>query len=76
MKRAANPTRSFFARPFWRDYLLACLLIGLGFMLTSPHAPIHLGMGVTMLASGAIILLMATGWSIHTAWRTWRKVNR
>jgi hypothetical protein len=64
--------KSFLARPFWRDYVLACVLIGLGFMLTSPAAPVHRGVGIAILACGAVIFLCAVGWSVVYAWRASR----
>ena len=60
-----GPRRTFLARPFWRDYVLAYVLIGLGFMLTSPVAPVHRAVGVAILASGAVIFLCAVGWSVY-----------
>jgi hypothetical protein len=64
--------RTFFARPFWRDYVVAYLLIGLGFMLSSPVAPVHRAVGVVILAGGALILVCAIGWSLGSMWRSWR----
>src|SRR5215207_5797200 len=37
--------RTFLGRPFWRDYVVAYVLIGLGFMLSSPVAPVHRAVG-------------------------------
>lgn len=64
--------RTFLARPLWRDYVLACMLIGLGFMLTSPAAPVHRAVGVVILACGVAILVCAVGWSLGSTWRAWR----
>jgi len=64
--------RTFLARPFWRDYVVACVLIGLGWMLTSPSAPVHRAVGTAILAWGVVTFLCAVGWSIRSAWRSWR----
>ena len=64
--------RTFLARPFWRDYVVAHALIGLGFLLSSPHAPVHPAIGIAILACGAAIFLGAVGWSLLATWRSWR----
>lgn len=64
--------RTFLARPFWRDYVIAYVLIGLGWMLTSPVAPVHPAIGIVILAWGAATFLCAVGWSIRSTWRSWR----
>ena len=61
--------RTFLARPFWRDYVVAYVLIGLGFMLTSHFAPVHRAVGVVILACGAVIFACAVGWSLLSTWR-------
>lgn len=60
-----GPRNHFLARPFWRDYVLAYVLIGLGFMLSSPNAAVHQGVGIAILACGALIFLCAVGWSLY-----------
>ena len=64
--------RTFLARPFWRDYIVAYLLIGVGFILTSPAAPVHRSVGVVILACGGVVLLSAVGWSFASMWRSRR----
>jgi hypothetical protein len=72
MMQLQGPRRSFLARPFWRDYVLAYVLIGLGFMLSSPVAPVHHVVGLAILACGAVIFICAVGWSVASTWRAWR----
>jgi PhnB protein len=55
---------TFLGRPFWRDYVVAYLLIGLGYMFSGPTAPVHPAVGVVMLACGAMIFICAIGWSL------------
>jgi hypothetical protein len=63
-------SRTFLARPFWRDYVLAYLLIGVGFMITSPAFPrASRVVGAVLLAIGAAIFACAMGWSF---WSTLR----
>lgn len=57
--------RSFLMFPWWRDWLLSFVLIGLGFMLSSPSAPMHGLMGYVVMALGATILFTAV---VYTAW--------
>jgi hypothetical protein len=59
-------SRGFLIRPFWRDWVLSYVLIGLGFMLTAPQAPVHRWVGVLLLALGTAIFLAAVG---HALWR-------
>ena len=61
--------RTFLARPFWRDYVVAYVLIGLGFMLSSPVAPVYRAVGLVILTCGAVIFLCAVGWSVRSRWR-------
>src|SRR3954451_4381078 len=69
-----GPRRTFLARPFWRDYVLAYVLVGLGFVLTSPVAPVHRGVGVAIVVCGAVVFLCAVGSSIHSTWRAGSRV--
>ena len=64
--------RAFLARPFWRDYVVAYVLIGLGFILSSPVAPVHRVVGLVILACGAVIFLCAVGWAVRSTWRARR----
>ncbi len=64
--------RTFLARPFWRDYVVAYVLIGLGFMLSGPTSPVHPTVGVAMFTCGAVVFVCAVGWSLSSAWQSWR----
>ena len=47
------------------DYVLAYVLLGPGFMLTSPVAPVHRSVGVVVLACGAVIFVAAVSYSLR-----------
>jgi len=53
-------------RPFWRNYLVAYLLIGAGFLLgeVQPSAPLLEVLGATMFIAGLLIFAIAIGYSI------------
>lgn len=60
-----SPNRPFLARPFWRDYVLSSVLIGLGFMLTSPTLlAVPRVIGSILLVGGSIIFLCAISYSV------------
>ncbi len=69
MPRASPSRRPFLARPFWRDYVLGGALVGVGFVLSAPHAPVHPSVGITPVIGGEVILLLAIAWSVRAAWR-------
>ena len=62
-----RPSPGFLLRPFWRDSVLSYVLIGVGFMLASPAAPVHRYVGFVILASGAAIFLTAVGLAVLRA---------
>lgn len=64
--------RTFLARQFWRDYVVAWVLIGMGFILSGPGAPVPRWVGVLMIVCGGVIFCCAVGWSIRAAWRAER----
>lgn len=73
MTRPGKP-RPFLARPFWRDYVMAFLLIALGFLLSDPGLAgqgrwVVLGPALASFAEGIAIFLVAVGWSVWMALR-------
>ena len=54
-------------RPFWRDWVLAGVLIAVGFMFGAPGAPLAGWPGLIVMATGATIFLTA---SVHAIWTT------
>ena len=69
--------RAFLARPFWRDYLVGAVLVGVGFMVND-FAVTARGAerwvlwvsAMVLVGVGVGILLCAVGWSL------WRAVRR
>jgi hypothetical protein len=61
-----RPSRGFLLRPFWRDWVLAGLIIALGFMLSPPGGPLAGWPGLVVMGIGAAIFLAALG---HSIWR-------
>ena len=65
--------KTFLARPFWRDYVLAYVLIGTGFVIgdiaaPSPHdlrRTILLGIAGTLLSAGLAIFLAALLYPVY-----------
>lgn len=66
-RKSDDPT--FLMNPWWRDWLLSAVLIGLGFMLSSPVAPFNGLIGYVCMALGAIIFLAAVAYTIWDALR-------
>ena len=72
--------RRFLARPFWRDHVLAYVLIGVGFTIVGIGASLREGLerlfiltaAVTLFAFGLAVLSCAVGWSLWSTWRSWR----
>ena len=68
--------RPFLARPFWRDYVVGAVLIGVGFMVND-YAAITRGSGgwvlriaaLTLMGTGTVFLLCAIGWSLRNGSR-------
>lgn len=58
----SRPNR-FTSRPVWRDYLVAYVLMGVGFTLAAPGLAIR-PVGYVMLAVGIVVFCLAAGWSI------------
>jgi hypothetical protein len=49
----------FLNRPFWRDWVLAAVFIGFGFMLSAPGGPLAGWPGMFVTGIGAAIFLAA-----------------
>jgi len=66
----ARTGRRFLARPMWRDYVFAFVLIGIGFIFSdgSGRWAIRLP-ALTLFAAGCVIFVCAVGWSL---WSTLR----
>ena len=73
MPRGARGSRGFLLRPFWRDWVLSYVLIGVGFILSSPDAPLHRFVGFALMACGAAIFVAATGHGLWWVARARRK---
>ena len=79
MQFQGTPNR-FLARPFWRDYVLAYVLIGVGFTLVGLGSSQREGLerlfiltaAATLLAFGWVVFFCAVGWSLWSTWRSWR----
>lgn len=75
-----GPRNRFLARPFWRDYVVACVLIGSGFTTAGIGAPnrdpvtrrIVIGVGALLLGAGAAIFVCAVTWSLVSTLRSFR----
>jgi hypothetical protein len=63
--------RRFLARPMWRDYVFAFVLIGIGFIFSdgSGRWAIRLP-ALTLFAAGCVIFVCAVGWSLWSTLRT------
>ena len=61
--------RMILARPFWRDYVFACVLIGIGFEMTGGGRWAIVLPGFTLLGAGSVVFLCAVGWSLMATWR-------
>jgi hypothetical protein len=64
--------KSFLIRPFWRDWVLAGVIIMVGFVLSSPNAPLNGWPGLFVIGIGVVILLSAI---IHALWSLCRHVK-
>lgn len=64
----ARPGRRFLRNPWWRDWVLAYVLIGMGFIWSSPGAG-NWWVGVALMALGGAIFLAAVAHGIWT--RDW-----
>jgi hypothetical protein len=70
--------RTFLARPFWRDYVVAFLLIGMGAVLGDlglSHRPPRSPMLVpacVLLFAGFAVFSCAVVWSLCWTCRAWR----
>jgi hypothetical protein len=62
---SAGTSRPFLNRPFWRDWVLACVLIGGGFALFGPGHPYVNGTGYTLMLLGAGVFVAAIA---HAIW--------
>lgn len=75
-----GPRKRFLARPFWRDYVVAYVLIGVGFTMVdigaSQREPsqrlLVLIPALTLCALGLLVFFCAVGWSLWSTWRSWR----
>ncbi len=71
--------RSFLARPFWRDYVLSYVLIGIGFTMVAIGAPQRgadrwfvLVPAFAVFGLGFMVFFCAVGWSLRSSWRSRR----
>ena len=75
-----GPRDRFLARPFWRDYVVACVLTGVGFMLIDIGAPYRdrterllvLAPAISLFGCGLLVFCCAVGWSLRAACRSWK----
>ncbi len=75
-----GPRNRFLARPFWRDYVVAYVMIGFGFTLndigvTQPDRFDRLMVeipAITIFVAGVVVLVCAIGWSLQATWRSRR----
>jgi hypothetical protein len=73
-----GPRNRFLARPFWRDYVVAYLLIGAGGTMGDIGASQHESSGrllvlipaFTLLGLGFMVFFCAVGWSLWSTWRS------
>jgi len=54
------PTSS---RPYWRDWMAACILFALGFLIGDPHSPVR-SVGLIMMAVGVVIFFLAVVYAV------------
>jgi hypothetical protein len=75
-----GPRNRFLARPFWRDYVVAYVLIGVGFTMVGIGASQRqssdrlfvLIPAFTLGALGFVVFFCAISWSLRESWRSWR----
>ena len=75
-----GPRNRFLARPFWRDYVVAYVLIGVGFTMVgigasqreSPGRLVVLIPAVMLFGLGFLVFFCAIGWSLWSTYRSWR----
>ena len=70
----------FLARPFWRDYVVAYVLIGIGFTMVGVGASQResserlfvLIPAFVLFGLGFLVFFCAVGWSLWSSWCAWR----
>ena len=60
-----GPRRRFLLRPFWRDWVLSGVIIGIGFLLSAPGRPLAGWPGFVVIGAGAAIFVAAV---VHALW--------
>lgn len=75
--KQVEPRRRFLARPFWRDYVLAFILLGMGILMVDVAAPRRgadrwwiLGPALASFITGFIFFVCAIG---HGVWSWWKR---
>ena len=62
---AVRSGRRSLARPMWRDYIFAGVLIAIGFMLSDAGLGWAIRLpALTLFAAGCVIFVCAVGWSL------------
>ena len=75
-----GPRNRFLARPFWRDYVVSYVLIGVGFTMVDVGASQReaserlfvLIPAFTLCGLGFVVFFCAVGWSLWSTWRSRR----
>ena len=65
------PRKTFFARPFYRDWVLSAVIIGMGFMLSDHGGPLEGLPGLVVIGIGACIFVAA---AVHSVVSVVRRV--
>src|SRR5689334_23201384 len=65
----AQVKKTFLSSPIWRDFVFGCVLVSLGFMLSSPSGPLFGWTGLLLMGIGGAVLLAAT---INALWSAMR----
>jgi hypothetical protein len=64
-----HPSRRFLRRPFWRDWVLSYVLIGIGAIVCDGSSPPQNVVGVFIFAGGIAIFLAALGHGLRNGFR-------
>jgi hypothetical protein len=64
-----NESLPFLNCPFWRDYVVGAVLIGIGFMFTGPGSPLKWFVAAAVGVLGILIFGCACGWSVVQSFR-------
>ena len=67
-------SRRFTTRPFWRDWVLGGVLLGIGFAVTPSFHDPRTGLpSIVLMAAGAIILLAALTHAVGVSCGLWER---